>query len=520
MKTRRSRTVRAWSVGLALLLASACGTTVRGGETFQSVGAGGAAQPVGPGGSQGAGSSAGMTGPVQGGTGAGLSAGAGQRSASNPGTPQAASSGRVPSSSITTLSPAGVASGGGPAATLQLGMVRLINNNSFVSSLNGKGLTVGDVVVEQNAVISYINAHGGIDGRRVVPVYADYDVSNTSSFDSQIQSMCSTWTQDNHVFAVLLGWAVESPTLEQCLASRNTPWIYNSVPSRCESCLDGQVYQRYPLLLAPTSFELGSMSRSYVDGLAAQGFFAKGTKVGILLWDQAAVQRVMAGVVLPRLNQMGIQSDVETIHWPGSNTEIDQTGTAISSAELRFRTDGVSEVMFWDTGGYGALADLFMQAAEAQKYRPRYGLMSGSRPVTLVQNVAVAQLENAVGVGWDPGADVDDQHDAAATTQTTVCRSIMTAAGQQFADRNAEYTAIGICDGLFFLQQVLAHAPSLTASALVAQAEALGGSFVPATQISTQFSSSRHAGVSGYRHLRFDAGCTCFVYVGGVVPSS
>src|SRR5579884_3605633 len=51
-----------------------------------------------------------------------------------------------------------------------------------------------------NAVINYANAHGGFAGRKLAALYYDYNL--TTDTDTQDQSACAFWTQDNKTFVI------------------------------------------------------------------------------------------------------------------------------------------------------------------------------------------------------------------------------------------------------------------------------------------------------------------------------
>jgi hypothetical protein len=119
-------------------------------------------------------------------------------------------------------------------------------------------------------------------------------------------------------------------------------------------------------------------------------------------------------------------------------------------------------------------------------------------------------------VGWDPGGDVDGTHEVAPNRTTTICLDIMSKAGEKYPDRNALYTALGVCDSLFVLKAALERSPALSVDGFHAGIESLGTSFEAATPIPLRFGPGRHAGIAGVRYLAFDDGCHCFKYTSGV----
>lgn len=418
--------------------------------------------------------------------------------------------------------------GGGPSGpkarsgTIEIGLVETVNFNGFVGSLGGKGLSQGDTRAQQDAVIKYMNEHGGIGGQSIVPRYTQYDPNNTAPFDAQLQAMCDDWTADNHVFAAVFAWTVEPDALMECMARRKTPLVFGSVPEQCASCVDQVYLQKYPdILYAPTTYEMTSMSKALVTGLVKQSYFGASPKVGLLRWDLPSFTRASDNGLKPALKAAGYTippGDEIKVKWPASNSEIGDTASAIQSAVLRFSTDNVTHVLFLDTG-FGALATLFMEGAESQQYRPRYGLNSGSRPDTVRQNVNANQLRGALGIGWAPGSDVADPQDPGANAEQTLCGQILSAAGQRSADRNARFVAFGVCSSLFFLKQALEAAPEVSVAGLRAGVDSLDRSYRPAVPLQTRFGPARHFGVASYRLLAYADTCSCFEYRGDVQPS-
>src|SRR5439155_9950343 len=93
---------------------------------------------------------------------------------------------------------------------------------------------------------------------------------------------------------------------------------------------------------------------------------------------------------------------------PGLPADAPATLAQMALAVLRFRLAGVDRVLALDDGVATAL---FMRAAEALRYRPRYGLNSTMAPAALEAEVPRAQLEGAFGIGFAPLLDVSAGHE-------------------------------------------------------------------------------------------------------------
>jgi hypothetical protein len=181
-----------------------------------------------------------------------------------------------------------------------------------------------------SALTAYMNAHGGIDGRKVVPYVALDDPALTSSS----LAVCTQLTEDDHVFVVIL------PVYPDCYqATHNTPVI------------DGTLPGTLPASAAP-DFTLTPPDEAYdpiqFAAFKTAGVF-KGKKVGIYYGS---------GVDSPEA--MSVQSDLKKLNVdvvqiagndapPTDTVAVDQDTLTIA---LRFKNEGVNEVIA--VGGSGA----------------------------------------------------------------------------------------------------------------------------------------------------------------------
>ncbi|MFD0524989.1 type 1 periplasmic-binding domain-containing protein [Paractinoplanes durhamensis] len=88
------------------------------------------------------------------------------------------------------------------------------------ASLTGfKNPDVGSPAAQVTALAKYINANGGIAGRRLDAVYEEYEASADSP--SAETTLCSKITQDDKAFAVILTGQLQS-NARPCYAQRKT----------------------------------------------------------------------------------------------------------------------------------------------------------------------------------------------------------------------------------------------------------------------------------------------------------
>src|SRR5277367_4931528 len=92
------------------------------------------------------------------------------------------------------------------------------------SALRAVGVTLNDGNYQDavSALTANMNAHGGVDGRKVVPYFVEMNPANSAS----IESSCSQLTEDDKVFIVLF------PVYPDCFQQTyDTPVIGGVLPS-------------------------------------------------------------------------------------------------------------------------------------------------------------------------------------------------------------------------------------------------------------------------------------------------
>jgi len=368
------------------------------------------------------------------------------------------------------------------------------------SQAGGKAGSTGDAKASVAAVVKWVNAHGGIAGRRVVSVVYETDAT-TAQYTSEAQAMCTALTEDAHVLAaVSVASSIADPS--GCFAAHKTPFIsqerWTYTPQQLKS-LGNYLY----LLRAPQADHWGS---AYVDGLASQGFFAHTGKLGVITYDTGEYSYLVDRVIAPRLAAHGVQIVDQAKAGAFENAgSLGAIGTVMGNAILRFRSEGITKVMFAEAGG--VLPFMFMPEAEGQGYRPRYGLQSLSDPSFLASGqVPAAQLVNSVGIGWEPVDDVPQQEIQTSLPASSQCIKVARDAGTDLE--------LGYCDAIFFIKAALDRALTVTAEGLQRSVESLGTSYASALTFSTRFGPDRHDGPNAFRALVYTLSCGCYRYSG------
>ncbi len=229
--------------------------------------------------------------------------------------------------------------------------------------------------------------------------------------------------------------------------------------------------------------------------------------------------------MVPALRDLGITVAAEDIRRVAPNERVSDTGpqaAAVSSAVLKLRSDGVTHVIVFDERGLLTL--FFMQNAEAQGYRPRYGLNSQNGPQALMDGSGLPkrQLVGSKGIGWIPSLDLQAAQNPRTGPYSNDarrrCYDLLTSKGQSFSDANAESLAMAICTELWLMRDAIkASGNVLNRAGFMDGVAKLGSSFQSTGGFANRFSATQHDGGAAVRHYGFDEGCGCMKYTGGNV---
>jgi hypothetical protein len=499
----RRRPIAATSVALCVAALSACGTTVPGASTAA---AGTEAQGLQPaaGTAAGAGSGLGAAagGPAGAGAGATVSGGgagtaAGQALAGGGATSTAAGTTVQGPAASTSLSVPGITD-----KTVTVGIVYFNTDRVNDLSAASGGGKQGDSRTQERAVAAWINKHGGvIGGRKIVLVEHEMDISSSPSV--QAQALCSAMAEDHHVYAVLTQAIPDNSALD-CFEKKHILSVSATVATS-----DQQDFDRYPDTYSPTSLELNAATRATVAGLSRAGWFTKDAKIGVLGFDVPAYRRAFDKALVPALKAVGHKADDQVWATYSDLQHYGDTLATIQAAVLRFRSNGITHVMFFDLNGVAA--HYFMTQAENQGYKPVYGLNSNSSPGTL-SGLHPTQMPGAAAVGWMPEWDVttlSKPYNPAAA----LCQQIMVEAGQAPQSASDGELQHARCSQFFMLRDVLARAKSFDTTGFRAAAESLSDNPDSAAHgLSDGYGPRKHWGARVYRDVIYSEGCNCWKY--------
>lgn len=440
--------------------------------------------------------------------------GVGSSPGSVPGSPVPTAPGEVPGSE-----------GPGSSGPIQVGITYTGNGEAANAALGASAITRGNEKAAGKAVIDEINATGGINGRKLEPVFFEYEAASSQTMSQQDQEACAHFTEDNHITVLIGGGGDVS---DQCMFEHGVLVISSGViiqPDRAH-------FDRYP-----NFFQLGTLSQDrmmadQVATLQRLGYFsgwshltgqpATGTpaKIGILSLGIPEWERPLRSVLLPRLAAAGHPVDsgnIYPVRSPSSNSELAGTVADIKNATLKFQSAGVTHVIILDSSATITL--LFAQNARQQQYYPRYGANSATGMQALYDAGVVDnnQLNGAVGLGWLPNIDLTAATgEKYSTPATKRCLEIIKRrTGQTFTSTNAAGLAVSKCDMADLMRIALTRGgPDLSLPSMVRAIEDLGGNFKSPFIPLAFFSPGRHDAVQLGFDMVWDTGCSCTKYVG------
>ncbi|MCU1596017.1 MAG: hypothetical protein JWO12_3409, partial [Frankiales bacterium] len=521
LRRRQARPVLA-GLAVAALLAG-CGTTVPLASRAQSTNGG----ALGPG-DQLSSSTGGIS------PGGSSSSGAGSTGTS--GNPGALVGGTGTAGGAATTSSTGGATGGGalPPATgngkassgfgwdarnVYIGVPTADDFNAAAKNA-GANFNNGDVHRDLDAIAADINKNGGILGRKVVMAYRDAPSNDYATNGSVVaQSMCSYFTQDRPVVAVINGFPQldAQANFHECLKKRSVTLVTltNTVYS------DNDYVRLGPYLFSGASLSTDVLVPTLVSSLKRQGFFSgwdtkRGApgigkaKVGLLLPDDAA-GRYVGGVFKKQLAGIG-EAVAKEYYYPPEGG-----GNQGQAEVLAFTSAGVTHVL--DLPPVELEVALFQRVAETQGYRPRYGITSFDLPLTVEENPTIAspaQQAGSMGIGWQPFNDTNASKDAGLMPGGRRCFAALKAGGQTFSSsaRRAALVATQACDGLYLLRDAIVGGQGFTGADILRAMPTIGPRFTPAATFGSVL-SGKDRGVPGFfRDLTYDTGCSCFGYKG------
>jgi hypothetical protein len=195
------------------------------------------------------------------------------------------------------------------ATTVKIG-VALVDFNCIKQFVNSIRV---DQDKNYQAFIDDINAHGGVVGRQIVPVYRTYcPIQN-----AQALTLCTQFAEDDKVFAVLGNFVDFSGDAQTCLAKDHNGLLLTFQLSRA---IIGQSPPGHIVLPGAVPERVDSVA----VGLMQKQHTLEGKTVGVL--GETTSENIVKGSVEPALRRLGVQTGSTAIlNVGGSDTSGAQT---------------------------------------------------------------------------------------------------------------------------------------------------------------------------------------------------
>jgi hypothetical protein len=390
------------------------------------------------------------------------------------------------------------------ANTVRIGLEFIKGADEARKNMGFQGVTSGDQEQQLKILTDEVNRTGGLAGRKLVPVFHAYDANSSSNASSNEQAACSTFTEDNEVFAVISALN-HTEVFLSCLAKAGVPYI--SAPGL--TITDDEVFRRFPLHLELNAVSLSKQGDLFGKPLADTGYYDKGAKIGLLTFEQANFVRAVEQHLKPGLKQIGRQvADEVRLAYPQSTSDQGEMAASIGNAVLRFRQNGITHVLITDVSALVTV--LFATAAANQGYYPRYGWLSpngGQAAADLLSDKR--SLQGAVELGWYPSIDLNAANQDIFPANAKRCAALFTSKGYKAQSRNEETVLQIQCEIFFFTQQAANRVAELTGVAFVNAMRGASPTVPPSSTYRIDLRAAA-AGARAYRVQRWVTDCTCF----------
>lgn len=313
----------------------------------------------------------------------------------------------------------------------------------------------GDYEGSWNAVIDELNEKGGINGRKVVPVFAPINPLGTAP----AQEACVKLTEDDKVFAAVGFFYFDSPA---CYVTQHDTPILGGTMSP-----DLLKQAKAPWM----TLESGPEVTSRVIDALAKGGALKG-KLGVVALATEE-KNLLDAQVLPGLKRNGIKSTVAIIDAPLTDT-VAGTQQATTIAE-RFKADGIKTVLL-----VGGTPSGFSNGLKNTDYRPKLvgSSFSPFQAAAINKGTDPALWKGAVTT--DIGYDFDDPSIQKCFTTVEKVTGDTIVERPEPGDPDYQASASNACRYLSLFEQLATAAgKDLTVAGFGKAAEKLGSVTIP-----------------------------------------
>jgi ABC-type branched-subunit amino acid transport system substrate-binding protein len=413
--------------------------------------------------------------------------------------------------SVAGRSPAGAsrpvgATGPAPTGPLRFGLLTIKDSAAAAAAVGG---TFDNTASEREwalAMVDYLNANGGIAGRRLEPVEYQFDPQNTS-YEVQFAAACARFTQDNRLpLVVSQGGLAWSANYQACLAKAGVSNLQTSGAMGDESEL-----KMFPGFFNTHSPTPERRTRAQLKGLNSSGYLTGKHTVGVLVEDCPESTRTYKSTFVPLAKQLGLKLEQRTVGCLRGFGDVGSFQAQVQAAVLPFRAAGVDRVIF--LSAWEALMTLFFEnQSRSQGYAPSYAFTSNSLPVLLADTFDAEQLARMRGIGWLPTLDTAKGMD---TANTPRCFAAAKRAGYAIETGTDRSLMLLSCELFLVLKAAVEAAGGREDPAAVSTGLArASSSYTSVIQLGGRMSlgDGRPGAASRFAEFAYSGGCACFQY--------
>jgi ABC-type branched-subunit amino acid transport system substrate-binding protein len=361
------------------------------------------------------------------------------------------------------------------------------------------------------ALVNDQNRRGGLLGRKIVPIFAEQDTA-APDFNTMLQEICATFTQDHKVKAVVGAGFGFSEILANCLGKAGIPVIdamrTTGVPDR----VDLAKYPNYVISSEPMLDVYNLVA--YTSGVD-DGWLKQSSKLGVLNFDCPSTMRVWRNVIKPYLARQKIPVTVEqTSSCIKGSGDIGRAAQDVQQAVLKMQSNGVDVVAITDIP-----LVVFATAAETQRYRPKYLATEGGGP-SYTSLVPAGQVPNIHAPGWAPSFDLAPSQQPAKTAAQRTCLANLTRGGLSGQVPSEHVLYFALCGAFDLYVRSVARADDVSTAGVLNAVNTTGSAFTSPYLLDGQtlLGPTKHAAAVRYRTSLYNASCSCFTYVGPARP--
>ena len=287
-----------------------------------------------------------------------------------------------------TASDAG-ASGSTTGVTSSTINIAYIYNDLSILTQEHLAPSDGNVLGDLQDIVDYLNAHGGVGGRKIN--LTPYKMPSLTGSEASDNAACLTATEQDHAFIVYIANAVDA-SVAQCTAAKHKTLTFLAGSAPPVQYFD-QAQGRLFTIGSDSAMDGDRRDRGWAYVIAKSGKL-KGKKIGVIVQGVPENTQAVTNDLVPELKSLGFKVAAQaTVPFPSGSTNCSQTWTAIEV----MKQAGVNLVFL---AAYDLCGASVVTAAKSLDYKPTWATDGDNVTNTVAQFFAPAKddFDGALGV--------------------------------------------------------------------------------------------------------------------------